>query len=150
MKDINPADVAAIIAAIPDEQRTRDASDLLDLMRRVTGEPPVVWGPDTIGFGRYHYRYTSGQEGDFFMVGFSPRKDRLTLYLMSGLRGFDDILERLGVHRASKSAVHIKRLDDVEHAVLEELIEESVAHLARVEEALGAIPRMGEIPPRRA
>lgn len=118
-------------------------------MTDVTGQPPVLWNDTTIGFGRYHYRYSTGQEGDFFTIGFAPRKDRLTIYVMSGLRGFEDILERLGPHTTGKSTVHLKRLADVDRDVLVELITECVRHVAAVEASLGAIPRMDDIPPRR-
>ena len=125
-----------------------DALRLLELMKGVTGEEPRVWGSNTIGFGQYHYRYQTGQEGDYFKVGFSPRKDRLTLYIMSGLPGFEDILDRLGPHRTGKSTVHLKRLKDVDRDILIELIKECVAHLNAVEKSMGAIPRMSDIPPR--
>ena len=117
-------------------------------MAEHTGKEPRVWNDNTIGYGQYHYRYKSGQEGDFFTVGFSPRRDRITLYVMSGLKGFDDILERLGPHKTGKSTVHLKRLGDVDRSVLAELITECVAHVAAVERSMGAIPRMSEIPPR--
>ena len=117
-------------------------------MADVTGDRPRVWSANTIGFGQYHYRYKTGQEGDFFDVGFSPRKDRLTVYMMSGLRGFDDILARLGPHQASKSTVHIKRFADIDKGALRDLIAECVRHLRSVEESMGAIPRMSDIPPR--
>jgi len=148
--DSDPNAPRALIEAVADERRRENASDLLDLMREETGEEPRMWGSNTIGFGQYHYRYQTGQEGDFFTVGFSPRQDRLTLYIMSGLRGFEDILERLGPHRAGKSTVHVKRLDDVDRDVLIELISECVKHVAAVEESMGAIPRMSDIPPRQA
>lgn len=138
----------ALIGEVADARVREDASILLGLMGEVTGEPPKVWGPNTIGFGQYHYRYKTGQEGEFFNVGFSPRKGRLTLYLMSGLRGFDDLLDRLGPHTAGKSTVHIRRLGDVDRKVLIELITECVKHIEVVERSLGAIPRMSEIPPR--
>ena len=140
--------VAEVVAGVPHEARRADAGELLALMEQITGETPKVWSAGTIGFGQYHYRYKTGQEGDFFSVGFAPRKDKITLYIMSGLRGFEDILERLGPHQASKSTVHIKRLADVDRDVLDELIRECVAHLAKVERDLGAIPRMSDIPPR--
>jgi hypothetical protein len=148
MTDSDRRAAAELVEAVEDGRRRVDATDLLDLMSEVTGEEPRVWGSNTIGYGRYHYRYATGQEGDFFTVGFSPRKDRLTLYIMSGLRGFEDILERLGPHRGGKSTVHLKRLDDVDRGVLIELIEECVKHVRSVEESLGAIPRMSDIPPR--
>ena len=140
--------VAAVIDGVGNEQRRTDATELLNLMTEVTGEAAKVWSDNTIGFGRYHYRYASGQEGDFFTVGFSPRKDRITLYIMSGLRGFDDILDKLGPHTASKSTVHLKRLADIDRSALEELVRECVRHVASVERDMGAIPRMSEIPPR--
>ena len=140
--------VQDVIDAVPNAARRQDAEVLLELMSSVTGEDPKVWSAGTIGFGRYHYRYPSGQEGDFFTVGFSPRKDRITLYIMSGLRGFEDILDRLGPHTAGKSTVHIKRLADVDQTALDELVSECVRHVAAVETSLGAIPRMSEIPPR--
>ena len=142
------AAVQAVIDGVANAGRREDAAGLLALMTEVTGAEPRVWSAGTIGFGQYHYRYASGQEGEFFDIGFAPRKDKLTLYIMSGLRGFDDILDRLGPHSSSKSTVNIKRLDDVDRGVLTELIAESVAHIRHVEDELGAIPRMSEIPPR--
>lgn len=135
--------------SVPHEGRRQDAAALVELLAEITGEQPVVWSSGTIGFGRYHYRYATGQEGDFFDIGFAPRKDRITLYVMSGLRGFDDILDRLGKHRASKSTVHFSRLDDLDRSALVDLVTACVAHLRTVEDELGAIPRMSDIPPRR-
>jgi hypothetical protein len=148
MGEANPEEVRAVVAAVAHPGRRDDAGELVELMAAVTGEEPRVWSAGTIGFGRYHYRYATGQEGDFFKVGLAPRKDRITLYVMSGLRGFDDILERLGAHDVGKSTVHFKRLGDVDRDALIELIEECVAHLDAVEVAMGAIPRMSDIPPR--
>lgn len=138
----------AVVDALTDSRRRAEASTLLKLMSEVTGEQAQVWGSDIVGFGQYHYRYQTGQEGDFFKIGFSPRRDRLTLYVMSGLRGFEDILGRLGPHRAGKSTVHLKRLEDVDRQVLVELIDACIDHLDMVERSLGAIPRMSDIPPR--
>ncbi len=142
--------VREILDAIPHAGRRADASTLLDIMTEVTGERPQVWSAGTIGFGRYHYRYKTGQEGDFFQVGLAPRKDKLTLYVMSGLRGFEDILERIGPHTSSKSTVHIKNLDQIDREALSELISECVRHLEGVEASMGAIPRMSDIPPRHS
>jgi hypothetical protein len=142
--------VSQIIDQVTEDRRREEARALLDLLTAVTGEPPKVWSAGTIGFGQYHYEYKTGQEGDFFTVGFAPRKDRLTLYIMSGLRGFEDILDRLGPHTSSKSTVHLKRLDEIDMGALEELISECVRHIRSVERSLGAIPRMSDIPPRQA
>lgn len=140
--------VEELLGAISSKKRREDAGELVRLLRDVTGHEPKVWNNNTIGFGKYHYRYASGQEGDFFDIGLAPRKTHLTLYIMSGLRGFEDILERLGRHEASKSTIHIKSLEDIDTEVLEELIAESIDHIRKVESELGAIPRMSEIPPR--
>ena len=148
MSGSDRAAVQRVIDDVAHEGRRRDAQELTALMAELTGEEPRVWNADTIGYGQYHYRYASGQEGDFFTVGFSPRNDRITLYIMSGLRGFDDILDRLGQHTTGKSTVHLKRLDDVDRTVLAELISECVAHVEAVERSMGAIPRMSDIPPR--
>jgi len=142
--------VQEIIDSVPHDGRRRDAAELVELMERVTGEPPVVWSAGTIGFGQYHYRYHTGQEGDFFPIGLAPKKDKLTLYVMSGLRGFEDILDRLGPHTAGKSTVHLKRLDDIDRSALTDLISECVRHVEAVQATLGAIPRMSDIPPRGA
>ena len=137
-----------LIGTIGNAARQQDARDLLRIMSDVTGEDPAIWNAKTIGFGRYHYRYASGQEGDFFKIGFAPTEQHLTLYIMSGLRGFEDILDRIGRHRSSKSTVKVRRLSDIDEDVLGELIRECVRHLDEVERSLGAIPRMSAIPPR--
>ncbi len=142
--------VREILDSVPHAGRRADAATLIEIMTEVTGEEPRVWSAGTIGFGRYHYRYKTGQEGDFFQIGLAPRKDKLTLYVMSGLRGFEDILERLGPHTSSKSTVHLKSLEGIDRQTLTELISECVRHLESVEASMGAIPRMSDIPPRVA
>lgn len=142
------AGVMDTLTSIEDDRLRSDAFQLLELLRRETGKDPELWNSNTIGFGRYHYRYATGKEGDFFDIGFAPRSGHLTLYVMSGLRGFEDILARLGPHEASKSTVHLRGLADLDLDVLQELVRECVAHLRSVESELGAIPRMSEIPPR--
>lgn len=143
-----PTAVIEKLSSIKDESLRSDAFQLVELLRQETGEDPELWNSNTIGFGRYHYRYATGREGDFFEIGFAPRAGHLTLYVMSGLRGFEDILDRLGPHEASKSTIHVKGLTDLDLDVLRELAKECVAHLRWVESELGAIPRMSEIPPR--
>lgn len=143
--------VTALISEIDNDERRSDAVTLVGLLAKTTGDEPKVWSAGTIGFGQYHYKYLkTGEEGDFFTVGFSPRKDRITLYIMSGLRGFEDILGRLGPHTTGKSTVHIKRLADIDRDVLTELVKECVKHIDMVERSMGAIPRMTDIPPREA
>ena len=99
------------------------------VMKAAVGTPPKMWGPSIVGFGHYHYKYASGRENDWFLAGFSPRKHDLTLYLMSGLDRHDALVTRLGKYKTGKSCLYIKRLADVDIAVLKELIAESVKHM---------------------
>jgi hypothetical protein len=122
------SDVEELIASVENPKRRADAEALLELMKRVTGEEPELWG-SIIGFGRYHYKYESGREGDAPKVGFSPRKPAITLYVMPGLAGYEDLLSRLGPHTTGKSCVYIKDLEAIDPEVLEELITRAVAHI---------------------
>ena len=124
------ASVDAYLAAIPDEQRREECKVIAEMMQRATKAKPQMWG-SMIGFGSYHYRYPSGREGDWFLTGFAPRKQALTLYIMAGFAQYDALLERLGKYRTGKSCLYIKRLDAVDLEVLEELILLSVNQLAR-------------------
>ena len=125
----NDGDVNAFLAKVPDERKRDDAFTILELMKRVTGHDAEMWGSSIIGFGQYHYRYQSGREGDFFLVGFSPRKQSLTLYIMTGFDDYTDLLSRLGKYKAGKSCLYIKRLEDIDITTLEMLIAKSVRHL---------------------
>jgi hypothetical protein len=119
--------VADFIEAAPDAVRRDDAKTLVALMARVTGEEPVMWGPSIIGFGSYHYRYESGHEGDACRMGFSPRKAELVLYVLNGSPEQAAQLARLGRHKTGKSCLYVKRLADVDMAVLEELLRDQLA-----------------------
>ena len=124
-------DVQAFVENIEDEGQRRDAQEILRMMKRITGEKPAMWGESIVGFGRYHSRYDSGREGDWFLTGFSPRKRDLTLYIMAGFDRWDELMERLGKYRIGKSCLYIRRLEDVDAKVLAELIEASVDHMKR-------------------
>lgn len=111
-------------AASPDKKS--DSERLIAILQDITGEKPVMWGPSIIGFGRYHYEYDSGHEGDSALIGFSPRKRELVIYVMPGFDSFQALLARLGKHKAGKSCLYIKRLSDIDLKVLTELMAESV------------------------
>jgi hypothetical protein len=119
------SDVDEFLDRVPDAGRREDAKALCALMERATGEPPAMWGPSIIGFGRYHYRYESGREGEAAAVGFSPRARELVLYLVGHSERTADLLARLGPHREGKCCVYVKRLADLDQAVLEELVADS-------------------------
>ncbi len=125
------ASVSAYINAIADEDRRKDAKTLVKLMKSVTGKQPKLWGPSIIGFGTYHYTYASGREGDWPVTGFSPRKDNLSIYIMSGFSGEKALMKRLGKHKTGKSCLYLKRLADIDMKVLEQLVTKSVAYMKR-------------------
>ena len=145
-----PEDVTEFINGIQDEARREDCRALTGLMRAITGKEPRLWGSSMVGLGTYHYRYASGREGDWIKVGFASRKANLTIYLMSGMVDYDDLLAELGPHRTGKACVYVKRLEDLDRKVLTELIERSVAHIDQVEDEAGGVPRMSEMPPRQS
>lgn len=128
MTDVDPE---AFIGAVEHPTRRADAITLLDLMRRVTGCEPKMWGPSIVGFGRYHYRYDSGREGDFMLTGFSPRKANLAIYVMPGYDELGDQLAELGKHRLGKSCLYINKLADVNLDVLEHIVADGVATMRR-------------------
>jgi hypothetical protein len=122
------ASVKDFLNQIPDKQRRDDCFAIVKMMEEATGAKPKMWGPS--GFGSYHYKYASGREGDWMMTGFSPRKNDLTLYLMTGTQKHRELMEQLGKHKTSKgSCLYIKRLDDVHLPTLKKLIKESVKQL---------------------
>lgn len=115
------ASVAAFLAAIEDEAKRRDAKAIDKMMRDVTGEKPAMWGPSIVGYGRYHYTYASGREGDFMRIGFSPRKTNLVLYLMLGAQSYAPLLNKLGKHKTGKGCLYINKLADIDQTVLREI-----------------------------
>jgi hypothetical protein len=117
----------AFIARVPSEARREDAQRLCGLLTEWTGEPPVMWGAGVVGFGRYRYRYDSGHEGTAALVGFSPRKANLVLYLVGGVQDrYPKLLQRLGPHKVGKGCLYLRRLEDVDHEVLRALVERTV------------------------
>jgi hypothetical protein len=124
------ADVDAFLDAIEDPGRREDSRAICRLMAEETGEPPRMWGESIVGFGSYRYAYASGREGDWMALGFAPRKGRLTLYLMDGFAGYEELLARLGKHSTGRSCLHVKRLADVDVDVLREMVERSYRHTA--------------------
>jgi hypothetical protein len=125
----NKGDVEAFLNSVPDEKKRRDSFTILELMKQVTGQEPEIWGDSIVGFGSYHYKYESGREGDWFVTGFSPRKQNLTLYIMSGFDEYDNLMSRLGKYKTGKSCLYIKKIDDVDQDVLQELAKKSVEHM---------------------
>jgi hypothetical protein len=124
-----PTDISAdsFVTALPDEKKRKDSLALLEMLRQVTGEQPRIWGDSIVGFGSYHYTYASGREGDWFVTGFSPRKQNLTLYVMGGFEQHADLLAGLGKHKLGKGCLYINKLQDVDQEVLRQLLAAAVA-----------------------
>lgn len=120
------ASVSKFLAGVKDEQRRQDCLTVAKMMQQVTKAEPKMWGPSIVGFGDYRYVYDSGRELDWFLVGFSPRKEALTLYLMPGSVEFAAALKDLGKYKTGKGCLYIKKLEDVDQRSLKMLVQESV------------------------
>jgi hypothetical protein len=118
--------VAAFLRSVPDAERRSDCRTLVAMMKELTGADGRMWGPAIVGFGDYHYKYASGREGDWFLVGFSPRKTDLSIYVMAGLDGYAPHLARLGKHKTGKSCLYVKRLADIDLDVLRAILADSI------------------------
>ena len=121
----NEASVEEFLNTVPDEQKRKDSFELVKLFEKATKEKAKMWGTAIVGFGSYHYKYDSGHEGDMCLVGFSPRKANLTLYVMLGGLEGNTLLEKLGKHKTGKGCLYINKLADVDLKVLSELIKKA-------------------------
>ena len=119
------------IAAIANDEQRNDAESLVALMRKVTGQKPRMWGPSIVGFGRYHYKYASGHEGDSALAAFAARGRELVVYIAESFEGRDALLARLGEHKIGKVCVYIRRLANVDLTVLETLVARSIEETKR-------------------
>jgi hypothetical protein len=121
---------AAFIGRVESEGKRKDCRELVTLMKKITGKPPRMWGPSIIGFGKYHYRYDSGREGEMLLTGFSPRRQGLVLYLGPGLKD-KELMANLGKHKRGKGCLYINKLDDVDRKVLRDLVRKSVEEMRK-------------------
>jgi hypothetical protein len=120
------ASVVEFLNSVEHETRRKDGFILLEMMQRISGFEPRMWGGTMVGFGGYHYKYESGREGDVFQIGFSPRKQSLSVYLTCDIQKWNALLSKLGKHKTGKGCLYINKLSDVNLTVLEELIKESL------------------------
>jgi hypothetical protein len=126
---VTKASVDKFLAGIKDEKKREDCYQILKIMKRATKAEPKMWGPSIIGFGDYHYKYASGRENDWFVAGFSPRVQNLTLYMMGGLDS--ELLKKLGKYKTGKGCLYISKIEDIDTKVLSELIKKSVKNLSK-------------------
>lgn len=125
------ASVEDFLAGITPEKKRQDAAALCELMKKATKLEPKMWGSSMIGFGDYHYKYESGHEGDTFLVGFSPRKANLTVYIMPGFEQYEELLSKLGKHKTGKSCLYLNTLDDVDLPTLRKIIQSAFADMKK-------------------
>ena len=125
------ADVDAYLDSVEDDRRREDARTVCEMMQKITRRQPVLWGSSIIGFGTYSYEYANGSRGDWPLTGVSPRKQALTIYVMSGFDEYDELLAALGPHKTGRSCLYIRNLAKVDQKVLARLIRKSVAHLRK-------------------
>ena len=128
----NNSSVRKFLDSIADEQKRRDSKAISRLMKELTGKSAKMWGTAIVGFGDYHYKYKSGREGDFFVTGFSPRKQNLTIYIVPGFSKYKKLLTKLGKHKTSVSCLYIKRISDIDMTVLAELISLSIQDMHKI------------------
>ena len=128
----NDQSVENFLNGIADEKKRQDSFTLLALMQEVTQMPAIMWGDGIIGFGSYHYKYESGREGEWFQVGFSPRKQNLTLYILHGFEGYPELMKRLGKYKTGKSCLYINKTEDINLSILRQLVKQSVANLGQM------------------
>jgi hypothetical protein len=125
--------VTDFLNGVEPEQKRKDSFQLLEMMQRITGCKPKMWGSSIVGFGAYHYKYASGREGDWFQTGFSPRKQNLSIYLMSceNDKNLAKYFSKLGKHKSGKSCLYVNKLADINLDVLEQIIIESTKSINR-------------------
>ena len=127
---VNDTNVEEFLEGFPEDRR-KDCYTILEMMKTITNNEPKMWGTSIIVFGDYHYEYKSGREGDFFLAGFAPRKQNLTLYINGGFDQYGDLLEKLGKYKTSKACLYIKKLADVDMQVLQEIVTKSVTVMSK-------------------
>ena len=128
----NESSVTKFLDGVKDEKKRQDSYTILKLMKQITKAEPKMWGTSIIGFGSYHYKYASGREGDWFVTGFSQRKQNLTLYIMSGISKYPDLLKKLGKFKTGKGCLYINKIEDIDIKTLKELIKQSVGYLIKL------------------
>lgn len=127
----NDASVEEFLAGIPQARRREDCRTVVEMMTKITGDEPAMWGTSIIGFGTYHYKYASGREGDWPITGVSPRKQSLTLYIMPGFDRYEELMGKLGKHKTGVSCLYVNKLEDIDLPTLRKLVTESVKYMRK-------------------
>jgi hypothetical protein len=127
----NDEDIGIFLNRIEDKQKRADCFELIDLLTEITGESPKMWGDRMIGFGSYHYKYESGREGDWFLTGFSPGKQNLTIYITAGFKNYEATMSHLGKYKTGSSCLYVKKLSDIDTEQLKVLVKKSVMDMKK-------------------
>ena len=127
----NSLDADAFIDAIKDERKRNDCRDLIEMLRKLTGLDPKMWGPGIVGFGSHHYKYESGREGDSPNIAFAPRASSIAIYLSGSFKDREKLLEKFGKYKSDKGCVHIKSLADIDKDILKKMVANHLAHVAK-------------------
>lgn len=125
----NDGDVRAYLNSIEHDRKREDSFTILELMEEITGEKATMWGDSIVGFGDYQYSYKNGKKGEWFLTGFAPRKQNLTLYIMGGFDDFDALRDKLGKHKVGRSCLYVNKLADVDMDALRQLVTQSYDHM---------------------
>lgn len=126
----NNASVKAFLNAIENDQKRKDCKAINKMMKTITGKSPKMWGTSIVGFDSYHYKYDSGREGDWYITGFSPRKQNITVYIMSGFPRHQELVDQLGKYKTGRSCLYFKKLSDINLEVFQELVETSFNYMS--------------------
>jgi hypothetical protein len=121
--------VADFINAVKDETKRKDSFSLIDIIKKLTGLEPKMWGPSIVGFGSYHYKYDSGHEGDSPLLGFSPRASAITLYFSGDFEEREQLLEKFGKHTTGKGCIYVKKLNDINIDTLQKMVAKQIKHI---------------------
>lgn len=124
--------ISAFIDTVNEQQRREDCCSLVEMVKKLTGFEPRMWGPNIVGFGSYHYRYDSGREGDSPLVAFSPRASSIAVYLSGNFDHREALLEKLGKHKTNKGCIHIKALTDINIETLQKMISNHISHIKKI------------------
>ena len=127
----NKQKVVDFLNLIEDKQEREDSFSICEIMKSLSKDDPVMWGSSIVGFGTYHYKYASGREADWMKIGFSPRKQAITLYIMTGFDSYESLLKKLGKYKTGKSCLYIKRLDDIDIEILKEIVKQSIEEISK-------------------
>ena len=128
----NEDSVKEFLKKIEDPEKQKTSWQILEIIKEISGKDPKMWGDSIIGFGKYHYKYATGREGDWMRIAFSPRKQNFSIYIMDGFDNHSELMEKLGKYKTGKSCLYIKKLQDIDIKILKELMKKSLLNMEKL------------------